>query len=146
MGEAAQVLELQVNPIFQLADHLRALKEQKDTLEDALKAVNIEIERTDEQLAGEMINEENQNFSRKGKTFYLTEKLHVHSLADKRDDLHGWLKGNGYADMVKETVHPGTLKGFVKEQLEENDELPEGIKDCISYVKRPSVGIRKSSK
>ncbi|OPY59139.1 MAG: hypothetical protein A4E55_00356 [Pelotomaculum sp. PtaU1.Bin035] len=144
--ETAQALEVQVNPIFQLADKFRALKERKDELEDALKAVNAEIEQIDEQLAQEMINEENQNFSRRGKTFYLTEKLYVHSIAEKRDELHKGLKENGFADMVRETVFPSTLKGFVKEQLEENDELPEWAAECISYVKRPSVRMRKAAR
>lgn len=144
MEATAHTLDLTVNSVFTLADHFRELKEKKETLEDALKKLNAEIESVEEQLANEMINEENSKFTRRGKTFYLTEKLHVSALADRRDELHRWLKENNYGAMVKEYVFPSTLKGFVKEQLEENDGLPEAIEGCISYFKRPAIGMRKS--
>lgn len=143
MEATAHALDVAVNPVFTLADLFRELKEKKETLEDDLKKLNAEIESVEEQLADQMITEENSSFTRKGKTFYLTEKLFVNSIADKRDDLHSWLKKNGFQDLVKETVHPSTLKGFVKEQLEENEELPEDIRDCISYFKKPGIGMRK---
>lgn len=131
------------NPVYALADTFRELKEKKDALEATLKEVNKEIERLEEQFTAEMINEETPKFSRRGKTFYLTEKLYVNSLAAKSADLHKYLREKSLGDMIKETVHPSTLKSYVKELLEEDDELPEGLKECISYLKRPAIGMRK---
>lgn len=144
MEATAKNFNVAINDIFTLADRYRELKEHKDSLEDVMKKLNAEIESVEEQLANQMITEENSKFTRRDKTFYLTEKLYVSSLADMREDLYKGLRENGLGDMVKEYVFPSTLKGFVKEQLEENDELPEWAKNCVRYFKRPAIGMRKS--
>ena len=143
MEATAQNLNTSINDIFTLADLYRELKERKETLEDVMKKLNAEIESMEEQLANQMITEENSKFTRRDKTFYLTEKLYVSSLADRREDLYRGLRENGLGDMVKEYVFPSALKGLVREQLEEADEPPDWIKNCISYYKKPAIGMRK---
>ena len=146
MEATAHVLDLTPpksdNPVFVLAELYQSLKEKKDSLEAVLKDLNKQIEATEEQLANEMITEENSKFTRRGKTFYLTEKLYVNSLADMRDDLYKALRANGFQDMVKDYVQPSTLKGLVKEQLAESDELPAWLDGYVSWVKKPAIGMR----
>jgi len=139
----AQNFNVAINDIFTLADLYRELKERKETLEDVMKKLNAEIESAEEQLASQMITEETSKFTRRDKTFYLTGKLYVSSLADMREALYKGLKENGLGDMVKEYVFPSALKGLVREQLEESDELPDWIKNCVSYYKKPAIGMRK---
>jgi hypothetical protein len=60
------------NDMFELADRLKCLKENKKEAEDALKVINAEIEQLELKLAEMMVNEETQSFNRSGTTFYLT--------------------------------------------------------------------------
>ena len=57
-------------------------------------------------------------------TIYLTADVHVS--AD--GDVIQWFKNNGHKDLVKETIHPGTLKAWTKEQLETGGKLPAELK------------------
>lgn len=139
----ARILDASTNSVFILADTYRKLREKKSDLEDAIKKLNADIELVEEQLTDLMITEENSKFTRRDKTFYLTEKLYVSSLADKREKLYQGLRDNGMGDMVKEYVFPSALKALVREQLEESDALPPWMEDCISYFRKPAIGMRK---
>lgn len=132
--------------MFDLADTLKELKDAKAEAEEKVKAINKQIEQVEQELAQTMINEEVQKFSRGGITFYLQNKVYVNTLADKRDKLHAWLKTNGYGKMVIETVNAQVLKHFVEVLLDENDELPPGLQECVSVFEKPVIGMRKSSK
>jgi hypothetical protein len=148
MEATAHVLDLTPpqsdNPVFALAKLYKSLKERKDVMEEAMKALNKQIEAAEEQLANEMITEENSKFTLAGKTFYLTEKLYVNSLSDMKDDLYKSLRANGFGDMVKDYVQPSTLKGLVKEQLaeSESDELPAWLDGYVTWFKKPAIGMR----
>src|SRR5690606_10177728 len=108
--------------VFELADRLRELRDRKAGLEEQLKALNAEIEETDRKLAEAMVNEEIQNFVRGDRQFYLRTETYVSAKAERRPELLAWLKANGLADIVQETVHPRTLSAAVKELLQDEDE------------------------
>ena len=60
-------------------------------------------------------------------------------------ELYQYLKDNGFGALVKETVNANTLSGWVKEQMEENDdELPEDLAEFINLYEKTAVGIRKA--
>ncbi len=59
-----------------------------------------------------------------GRGVTTTEETFVNVKAEDRDFLHQWLKDHGHGDIVKETVHPGTLKSFVKEAAKNAEPLP----------------------
>src|SRR5690606_20261911 len=131
--------------IFELADRLVDLKERKEQLSDELKKLNAEIEETDRQLAELMVSEEIQTFVRNGRTFYLRNEVYVSPVAERRDELIRWFKEHGLGDIVQETVHPRTLSATVKEMLEEDDELPEGLSELINIFEKTTVGLRKAA-
>jgi hypothetical protein len=134
-----------VDDIFSLADRLQKLKEHKKQLEDETKSVNAEIEEVETQLAGLMVDQEMQNFTRNGRMFYLNTKVYASAVAERKAELYEWLKKNGYGDLVYETVNANSLAAFVREQLEEADELPEGLAEMVNVFEKTTVGIRKAT-
>ena len=130
--------------IFELADQLKAAKEQKKELDAQVKDLGAEIERLDLALSDAMAESELDRFSRNGSTFYLNTRLFASPVAGKKEELFQALKDNGFGSIVTETVNANTLSSFVKEQMTENDdEVPEWLSEKISTFEKVSVGIRK---
>lgn len=129
--------------MFSLADTLRRLKEQKELLDVQLKECNAAIEQTNDALVKMMVDEEMPRFSRNGKTFHLSTRLFASPQEGQKETLYGWLKENGYGDLVKETVHANSLNSWVKEIKEENDgQLPGELGPMLNVFEKTSVGIR----
>lgn len=133
-----------VDDIFSLANRLQKLKEHKKQLVAETKSVNAEIEEVETQLAGLMVDQEMQNFTRNGQMFYLQTKIYASAVPERKSELFAWLKENGYGDLVYETVNANSLAAFVREQLEEADELPEGLEELVNVHEKTTVGMRKA--
>ena len=130
--------------IFELADQLKAAKEQKKELDAKGKELGAEIDRLDLALSDAMAEAECERFSRNGSTFYLNTRLYASPIVGKKEELFAALKENGYGSIVTETVNANTLSSFVKEQMSENDEeVPTWLAEKISTFEKVSVGIRK---
>lgn len=133
--------------IFNTASKLKDLKDTKKDLEAQIKDLNVEIAEQEQELVDYMMEEETNNFNHAGFTFYMKNVLQASPVADRKDELYQTLKSEGYGDLVKETVNAQTLKAFVKEQMEENDdELPNWMNGLINTFEKPGIGIRKGSK
>ncbi len=131
--------------MFNLADDLRELQEKKALLQEELKDVNGQIKDTTGLLSEQMINHEIQNFNRNGRLFYLTTQQYISAVASMREQLHETLREKGFGDLVKEAVHPQTLRAFVREQIEENDdEVPGWLDGLVSVYEEDQVRIRKA--
>jgi hypothetical protein len=136
--------DLMAEDILGLADGLKELKEYKKRLEEQLKDVNEQIALMEERLAEMMIAEEMQNFTRNGLIFYLSTKIYASAVADRKEELFAWLKENGYGDLVYETVNANSLAAFIREQLEEVEELPEELAKLVNVYEKTTVGMRKA--
>jgi len=143
--EQAAVYKAETNEIFLLADRLKDLRVMKTDLDQQIKEVNAEIEKVEQALSQAMLAEEMQNFVRGGLMYYLQTKTYASAVADRKPELFQWLKENGYGDMVQETVNTNTLAAFVREQLEESDELPGGLDDLVNIYEKTTVGMRKAA-
>ncbi len=131
--------------IFEMADRLKFLKEQKKNLEAQTEALDAEIAKLDEQLSDAMAEAELGSFSRKGSTFYLKSRLFASPASGRKDEMIQALKENGYGSLVVETVNANTLASFIKEQREITcKDVPEWLGDTVSTYEKVSVGIRKS--
>jgi len=131
--------------IFEMADRLKALKEQKKDLEAQAEAVGAEINALDAQLSDAMAEADLDRFSRNGSTFYLKSRLFASPAAGRKDEMMAALKANGYASLVVESVNANTLASFIKEQREINGtDVPEWLGDTVTTFEKVSVGIRKS--
>ena len=84
-----------------------------------------------------------RNFTLEGVArFQMDPKLQVSVLKADRDKLLGWLKGDSNtAPLVRETVQPNTLKGFVKELIKRNETIPDFIK-VHKYTEIKAVGVK----
>ena len=129
--------------LFIIADDLVRYRDQKKEIEEALKEINELIAQTEEQLVAAMVEEEMQNFTRNGKQFILTNRTYANAKAGMMPAVCEWMKDNGLADMVKESVHPQTLQAWVKEQIEEAGALPEELSELVNVYEKSGISIRK---
>ena len=131
--------------IFEMADRLKALQEEKKDLEAQTKALTVEIANLDEQLSDAMTEADLDRFSRNGSTFYLKSRLFASPASGRKDEMMKALKENGYGSLVVETVNANTLASFIKEQRETTGvDIPPWLGDTVSTFEKVSVGIRKS--
>lgn len=133
--------------LFEWADKLKALRDRKDELEAELKQVNMDIDNADWHLSNLMAETETQNFTRAGTMFCLTTKTRASARAGQKDELFAALRGEGYGDMITETVNANSLSSFVKEQIAENgDALPDWLDGLVSVFEKTTVGLRRSAR
>lgn len=133
--------------LFELADRLRSLRDEKADAEQHLKELNAEIDEVDYRLSELMAETETQNFTRAGMMFCLTTKTRASAAAGRKEELFAALRGEGYGDLVYETVNANSLSAFVKEQIAENgDVLPAWLDGLVNVFEKTSVSLRKSSK
>ena len=133
--------------MFELADTLRALRDEKTEAEQRLKEINAAIDEADYRLSELMAETETQNFTRAGMMFCLTTKTRASATAGRKEELFSALRGAGFGDLVYETVNANSLSAFVKEQIAENgDALPSWLSGLVNVFEKTSVSLRKSSK
>ena len=133
--------------MFELADKLKNLREQKADTEALLKEINEQIDETDYRLSEIMAETETQNFTRSGTMFCLTTKTRASAVAGHKERLYSALRQQGFGELVYETVNANSLSSFVKEQIEENgDALPDWLIGLVNVYDKTTVGVRKASK
>lgn len=131
--------------IFEMADRLKTMQEEKKELEMRAKALGAEISELDLELSDAMTEAELDRFSRNGSTFYLKSRLYASPVAGRKDEMMQALKENGYGSLVTETVNANTLASFIKEQREmTGEDVPAWLHDTVSTYEKVSVGIRKT--
>ena len=136
---------MQQEKMFELADKLKALRDQKDALEAELKQVNMDIENADWHLSTLMAETETQNFTRAGTMFCLTTKTRASATEGMKDELFGALRAEGFGDLIYETVNANSLSAFVKEQIAESDDaLPQWLSGLVNVFEKITVGVRKA--
>ena len=131
--------------IFEMADKLKNLQEEKKALEANVKALGAEIADLDNQLSDAMAEAELDRFSRGGCTYYLKSRLFASPIAGRKNEMMQVLKDHGCGTMVVETVNVNTLASYIKEQREATGEdVPAWLADYVNLYDKVSVGIRKS--
>ena len=133
--------------LFTLADRLRALRDEKAEADQRLKELNTAIDEAEYRLSEMMAESETQNFTRAGMMFCLTTKTRASATAGRKEELFAALRGEGYGDLVYETVNANSLSAFVKEQMAENgDALPGWLSGLVNVFEKTGVSLRKASK
>lgn len=133
--------------MFELADRLKALRDEKKDAEQSLKELNTTIDEVDFQLASLMADTETQNFTRSGVMFCLTTATRASAAADRKDDLFEALRTEGFGNLIYETVNANSLSAFVKEQTAENDDaLPDWLSGLVNVFEKTTVGVRKAAR
>jgi len=131
--------------MFELADRLKALRDEKKDAEQRVKELNAALDETDAALAQLMTDTETQNFTRSGTMFCLTNTTRASATADRKDELFEALRAEGYGGLVYETVNANSLSAFVREQISENDDvLPDWLEGLVSVFEKTTVGVHKA--
>lgn len=135
------------SPLFELADRLKTLKEEKKQKELELRNINDMLTEIEAALAEFMTLNETPNFTHGGTSFSLRTSLKASAISGKKEELYNLLKSSGYGDLVVETVNPSSLSAFVKEQISENEnELPEWLDGLVNIFEKNTVNTRKYRK
>ena len=135
------------NVMFELADRLKKLKEEKKQKELELRNISDMLYQIEEALSEFMTLNETPNFTHGGTSFSLRTSLKASAVAGKKDELHSSLKEAGYGSLVVETVNPSSLSAFVKEQISENDnELPKWLNGLVNIFEKNTVSVRNYKK
>ena len=95
--------------MYELAEQLKQLREEKKDAEQRVKDINAEIDNTEYALVQLMAETETQNFTRAGTMFSLTTKTRASAMAGRKDKLYSALKENGFGELVYETVNANSL-------------------------------------
>lgn len=133
--------------MYELAEQLKQLREEKKDAEQRVKDINAEIDKTEYALVQLMAETETQNFTRAGTMFSLTTKTRASAVAGHKDKLYSALKENGFGELVYETINANSLSSFVKEQISENqDRVPDWLRGLVNVYEQTSVSVRKSTK
>lgn len=113
--------------VVDLSQKMSELKHQIDALADEKKDLQKQYDLIRFTLLPDAMEDEGvENIRVKGiGTVYLTDDINV-SLVDK-EQAYDWLGEHGFGDIIKPYVFPQTVKAFVKEQLSEGNDLPEGL-------------------
>lgn len=131
--------------MFELAEKLRRLRDDKAAADQRLKDINREIDETAYELSELMAQTETQNFTRGGMMFYLKSTTRASAVAGSKDELYSALKNQGFGDLVYETVNANSLSSFVREQMEDNAEaLPGWLDGLVNLYEQTTVGLRKA--
>ena len=135
------------SPLFELADRLKSLKEDKKQKELELRNLNDMIFEVGAALSELMILKETQNFTRSGTMFCLTTSTKASAVSGFKDELYSKLREKGYGDLIHETINANSLSSFVKEQINENDNLlPSWLEGLVNVFEKNTVGVRKATK
>ncbi len=136
--------------LFPLADRLRALREQKKTIEATLKDINKEISAIEQELSDVMAAAECPSFTRDGKMFILTTTTRWSAETDRKEALYSALRENGYDHLF--TVNANTLGSFIRDQVVETEDengethIPGWLAGLIKSYDDIGVTMRTSAK
>lgn len=113
--------------LSKLGKRLFDLKAQKSVLTDDLKELNKELSHLEtKEIPSVMEDAEIEKFSIEGYgTIFLGQVAYAHIAVNNRDKAMSWLLANGHHDIVKQTIHPQTLRAFIKEQFATGSSVPD---------------------
>jgi hypothetical protein len=129
----------QKSKLHEYAFTLRLLSEKEDKLKEDLKKLHGEMEELNGKFLSlmELNNITSMKVNGVG-TCYVAADIYP-SVKDETA-LFAFLRKNEAASLIKETVHPATLKAYVKEQIENTNTIPDGVEVFPKNKVRIRVG------
>lgn len=116
---------------------LRELRTRKETLKGELEALQLELERLNQDVTEYFEAHRIQMIHIEGVgKFYLNRTLYP--AIEDVEKCHAWLKERGLYEMLL-SFNTNKFKGFYKERLENGEELPEGVNQFF----KTDVRLRK---
>jgi hypothetical protein len=90
---------------------LSKIRARKAKLSDELKSIEEKEDAMEESIMADMLNSGIQSINLAGVGTVFLSKSEYPSVEDVQN-FFGYLRKNGQADLIKETVHPQTLRGW----------------------------------
>ncbi len=139
---------------MELLDKIREyqnLLERKDALAAQVKENNAAIEAAKEDIAQQMLDDDCPRISTGGYVFSLSPKT-IYSKRSEAEimaaglDFFTTLREEGLGDIIVERVDPRTLSATMKNYVEENGALSEGLSAVIREYETLDISRRKESR
>jgi len=128
-----------------LADHLRALRDERDDTKRIVRDIDADIESAQQRLITEMRGRGTTQFTHAGYAYSLVTKLKASALDGQKDRLCAALKKRGFGDLVYEAINASNLSGFVEEQMRKNKkQLPKWLAALVAAHEETTVSVRKA--
>ena len=129
--------------MYQAADLLKQLREQKKELEERLESLKGQIEKADGSLSGMMAETGTENFVHAEMTFYLKNCVKANARDGMTERMHAALRENGAGELITETVNANSLNAYVKRVMK-NGEVPAWLDEVVAVTEKTIVGLRKA--
>lgn len=123
----------------ELGVNIMSLKSTKKELEETLTETNKEIDALETELTELMETSGVDLFRVAGVGTFFTQE-HYYPTVNDKESFASWLDENGEGAIAVRSVHPQTLKSWVKARLAEGLELPPMV---TNFIKR-RVNTRKA--
>ncbi len=135
MTTATETLGQRVNDYAQLVMGIRELEAQ-------LKTHKEEMARKEERLLNAFAHDGIQNMkTASGQTVYLNREVFARLVGDTKK-AHTALRRAGLGDFIKATVNAQTLRAYVREKKESEEELPKGLQPYIDVAEVYRLRVR----
>jgi hypothetical protein len=125
-----------------LVTRFEALKAEKAALSQREKEVNAQLKILEEERIPEkmrqlgLVKGNRGSFTTAtGMRVSLRTDLYVSVNKSREEDFFEYLREHGAGDLIKETVHPSTLKAWGREQRENGQELPDNLVNSYEVTK-----------
>lgn len=69
-----------------------------------------------------------------GRVIWQKPTLYPSIKEESKESVYSWLKNNGYAESIKETINAQTFGAIIRQRIDSGEEIPEGVD--TSYYKR----------
>lgn len=116
-------------------EEFEKVHDERQRLKDELKAVQEEYDRLRYEVVLEAMGEnglldehgKGSCTTPSGRKLYITTDTKAYIRKEDEPEAHGAIRAMGYEELIRETVHPSTLTAWVRNRLEEAEEIPPGI-------------------
>ena len=136
--------------LLDMVRNYQELLDKKEALAAETKENNKAIEQAKEEIAQQMIDDDCPRISSGGYSFSLSDKI-IYSkrseaaLAEAGLSFLDVLREEGMGHLIQETVNSRTLQSAMKDFVEENGELTEGLDSIISSYETYDITRRKET-
>jgi hypothetical protein len=125
---------------FDLVVKLRDARLKRDELEESLKTAKSEYDSLEQALIEAMTangQEATARYEGLGYVRMMKPRLFASFRKENEDQVFKFLEDSGRADLIKPTVHAGSLSSYVSELVEAGSKIPE----TINYYLKPSLRL-----
>lgn len=137
--------------LLEMLKSYQELLQRKEELAAETKENSAAIEAAKKEIAQQMIDDDCPSIAVGGYTFSLQQKTAYSKRSDEElaaegIDFLSVLREEGLGDIIVERVDPRTLQSAVKNYVDENGELTEGLESIIKSYDFNDITRRKATK